>query len=148
MGGLSDPRLGTIDRNYKCQTCGEGQAECPGHYGHIDFARPVFHVGFLGKVKKLLECVCVHCGKLKADPVGSIRRLATNDRFQILFLRVCFRRHVQTTNVVSSVSGSIARRYPFVRQMRARTKMSWVMRSRRSATVVAVVCSLQSARKR
>ena len=69
VGGLSDPRLGTIDRNYKCQTCGEGQAECPGHFGHIDLARPVFHVGFLGRVKKLLECVCVHCGKLKADPV-------------------------------------------------------------------------------
>lgn len=70
VGGLSDPRLGTIDRNYKCQTCGEGMAECPGHFGHIDLARPVFHVGFLGKVKKLLECVCVHCGKLKADPVS------------------------------------------------------------------------------
>ncbi|WFD00426.1 DNA-directed RNA polymerase [Malassezia yamatoensis] len=70
VGGLSDPRLGTIDRNYKCQTCGEGQAECPGHFGHIDLARPVFHVGFLGKVKKVLECVCVHCGKLKSDPIS------------------------------------------------------------------------------
>ena len=49
-------------------------AECPGHFGHIDLARPVFHVGFLNKVKKLLECVCVHCGKLKADPVCGRRR--------------------------------------------------------------------------
>jgi DNA-directed RNA polymerase II subunit RPB1 len=23
-GGLADPRLGTVDRNFKCQTCGEG----------------------------------------------------------------------------------------------------------------------------
>ena len=45
MGGLADPRLGTIDRNYKCQTCGEGMAECPGHFGHIELARPVFHIG-------------------------------------------------------------------------------------------------------
>ena len=45
MGGLADPRLGTIDRNFKCQTCGEGMAECPGHFGHIELARPVFHIG-------------------------------------------------------------------------------------------------------
>lgn len=44
-GGLLDPRMGTIDRNYKCQTCGEGMAECPGHFGHIDLAKPVFHIG-------------------------------------------------------------------------------------------------------
>lgn len=44
-GGLMDPRLGTIDRNFKCQTCGEGMSECPGHFGHIELARPVFHIG-------------------------------------------------------------------------------------------------------
>ncbi|KAG8714811.1 DNA-directed RNA polymerase II subunit rpb1 [Ceratobasidium sp. 423] len=67
IGGLMDPRLGTVDRNFKCQTCGEGMAECPGHFGHIELARPVFHIGFLTKVKKILECICVNCGKLKAD---------------------------------------------------------------------------------
>ncbi len=40
-----DPRMGTIDRNFKCQTCGEGMSECPGHFGHIELARPVFHPG-------------------------------------------------------------------------------------------------------
>ena len=45
VGGLMDPRMGTIDRNFKCQTCGEGMSECPGHFGHIELARPVFHPG-------------------------------------------------------------------------------------------------------
>lgn len=67
MGGLMDPRMGTIDRNFKCQTCGEGMSECPGHFGHIELARPVFHPGFIVKVKKILESICVVCGKLKAD---------------------------------------------------------------------------------
>ncbi|KAI5120862.1 hypothetical protein M0805_008235 [Coniferiporia weirii] len=67
VGGLNDPRMGTTDRNFKCQTCGEGMAECPGHFGHIELARPVFHPGFLVKVKKILECICVNCGRLKAD---------------------------------------------------------------------------------
>ena len=40
-----DPRMGTIDRNFKCQTCGEGMSECSGHFGHIELARPVFHPG-------------------------------------------------------------------------------------------------------
>jgi len=72
IGGLMDPRLGTIDRNFKCQTCGEGMAECPGHFGHIELARPVFHPGFIIKVKKILECICVNCGRLKADTVSGV----------------------------------------------------------------------------
>jgi DNA-directed RNA polymerase II subunit RPB1 len=44
-------------------------AECPGHFGHIELARPVFHAGFMIKVKKILECVCFNCGKLKVDMV-------------------------------------------------------------------------------
>lgn len=62
-----------IDRNFKCQTCLEGMAECPGHFGHIELARPVFHAGFIVKVKKILECVCYSCGKLKIDDVSSSR---------------------------------------------------------------------------
>lgn len=67
MGGLSDPRLGSIDRNFRCQTCGEGMADCPGHFGHIELAKPVFHVGFVTRIKKILETICVHCGKVKSD---------------------------------------------------------------------------------
>ncbi|OLL22690.1 DNA-directed RNA polymerase II subunit rpb1 [Neolecta irregularis DAH-3] len=67
VGGLLDPRLGTIDRGYKCQTCGEGMSDCPGHFGHIELAKPVFHYGFLTKVIKILQSVCFNCGKLKAD---------------------------------------------------------------------------------
>ncbi|PWN27773.1 beta and beta-prime subunits of DNA dependent RNA-polymerase [Jaminaea rosea] len=83
--GLSDPRLGTVDRNFKCQTCGEGMAECPGHFAHVELARPVYHIGFINKVKKILESVCVHCGKLKADQYTNPRfaedlRLTRNNR--------------------------------------------------------------------
>ncbi|KAK4052414.1 DNA-directed RNA polymerase II core subunit rpo21 [Microbotryomycetes sp. JL201] len=67
-GGLSDPRMGTIDRNFKCGTCGEGMAECPGHFGHIELSKAVFHIGFINKVKKILESICVLCGKLKVSP--------------------------------------------------------------------------------
>lgn len=67
IGGLSDPRLGSIDRNFRCQTCGEGMADCPGHFGHIELAKPVFHIGYITRIKKVLETICVHCGKIKSD---------------------------------------------------------------------------------
>ncbi|KAK9370544.1 hypothetical protein V1509DRAFT_616123 [Lipomyces kononenkoae] len=67
VGGLNDARLGSIDRNFKCETCGEGMSECCGHFGHIELAKPVFHIGFIAKIKKICEAVCFHCGKLKLD---------------------------------------------------------------------------------
>jgi DNA-directed RNA polymerase II subunit RPB1 len=48
--GINDPRLGTIDRQYNCETCEEGPKECPGHFGHIELASPVFHIGMWTKV--------------------------------------------------------------------------------------------------
>jgi DNA-directed RNA polymerase II subunit RPB1 len=43
--GLNDPKLGTIDRMFTCATCKEDIQVCPGHFGHIELATPVFHVG-------------------------------------------------------------------------------------------------------
>lgn len=68
--GLNDPRLGSIDRQYKCGTCDQNMSECPGHFGHIELAKPVFHPGFIKKVKKLLEMVCHSCGKVLLDRVS------------------------------------------------------------------------------
>lgn len=69
--GPNDPHLGTIDRNFKCSTCEENMTECPGHFGVIKLATPVFHYGFMTKVKKILETVCHNCGKIKALEVSS-----------------------------------------------------------------------------
>jgi DNA-directed RNA polymerase II subunit RPB1 len=71
--GLNDPRLGSIDRQYKCATCDQGMSECPGHFGHIELAKPVFHPGFLKKTKKLLEIVCHNCGRILLDRVSQPR---------------------------------------------------------------------------
>ncbi|GJP85732.1 hypothetical protein CLOP_g15835 [Closterium sp. NIES-67] len=67
-GGLSDPRLGTIDRSVKCLTCQGGMAECPGHFGHLELVRPMFHIGFIKTVLTLLRSVCHNCSRILADP--------------------------------------------------------------------------------
>ncbi|KAG9136952.1 hypothetical protein Leryth_013806 [Lithospermum erythrorhizon] len=66
-GGLSDPRLGTIDRKLKCETCMANMAECPGHFGHLELAKPMFHIGFMKTVLTILRCVCFNCSKILAD---------------------------------------------------------------------------------
>ncbi|KAK6195965.1 hypothetical protein SNE40_001281 [Patella caerulea] len=65
--GLMDPRQGVIDRQSRCQTCAGNMTECPGHFGHIELAKPVYHVAFMTKIMKILRCVCFYCSKILAD---------------------------------------------------------------------------------
>jgi len=67
LNGLMDPRQGTIDRMTRCQTCAGNMTECPGHFGHIELSKPVFHVCFLTMSIKILRCVCFYCSKLLVD---------------------------------------------------------------------------------
>lgn len=67
--GLSDPRLGTIDRKMKCETCTANMAECPGHFGHLELAKPMFHIGFMKTVLSVMRCVCFNCSKILVDEV-------------------------------------------------------------------------------
>jgi DNA-directed RNA polymerase beta' subunit len=72
LGGLSDPRLGTMDRALKCTTDGNGVLDCPGYFGHIELAKPMFHVHFLKTVVKVLRCVSYHNSKLMILPVSAV----------------------------------------------------------------------------
>ena len=45
--GLFDIRMGTTDMNKICGTCGQDNVLCPGHFGHVELARPVFHYRFM-----------------------------------------------------------------------------------------------------
>ncbi len=64
-GGLMDGRLGTIEPGQRCKTCGNRVGECPGHFGHIELARPVIHVGYAKLIYKILRATCRQCSRLK-----------------------------------------------------------------------------------
>lgn len=66
--GLMDPRMGVIEPGLRCKTCGNKVDECPGHFGHIDMALPVIHVGFIKDIKMLLDSTCRSCGRLMLTP--------------------------------------------------------------------------------
>lgn len=54
LGGLLDPRMGTVDRNQRCLTCNESMNDCPGHFGHIEMVKPVFAIGMYLRVQAAL----------------------------------------------------------------------------------------------
>jgi DNA-directed RNA polymerase subunit A' len=60
--GLMDPRLGVIDPGLRCRSCGSKGGDCQGHFGHINLARPVIHVGFADTIHKVLRSTCKDCG--------------------------------------------------------------------------------------
>ncbi|KAK4532844.1 hypothetical protein CCYA_CCYA14G3701 [Cyanidiococcus yangmingshanensis] len=66
-GGVMDPRLGAIDRNFPCATCEGSSIDCPGHFGHIELVKPVFNILMIGTVLKTLRCVCFYCSRLLVD---------------------------------------------------------------------------------
>ena len=65
--GLFDLRLGSLEPDVECQTCGNTNILCQGHQGHILLAEPVFHPKHFETVKKLLKCVCYKCANLLAN---------------------------------------------------------------------------------
>src|SRR6056297_3021903 len=65
--GLMDPRLGVIDPGLECKTCGQHSGSCNGHFGHIELAAPVIHVGFTKLIRRLLRGTCRECSRLLLD---------------------------------------------------------------------------------
>jgi DNA-directed RNA polymerase II subunit RPB1 len=63
-GGVFDSRFGVIENGKICHTCKQTNLLCPGHFGHITLARPVYLYQFLDTVQKILQNVCLNCSNL------------------------------------------------------------------------------------
>lgn len=73
-----DPRQGCADRYHKCQTCAGSISQCPGHFGHIELSKPVFHIGYMPSIMKILRCFCLFCSQFKVDPSTPAFRAAVD----------------------------------------------------------------------
>jgi DNA-directed RNA polymerase subunit A' len=69
--GLMDLHLGVIEPNLRCRTCGGRVNDCPGHFGIIELAMPVIHVGYAKEIKRLLQGTCRACGRILPDAPSS-----------------------------------------------------------------------------
>ena len=79
--GLMDLNLGVIDPGLRCKTCDNRAGDCPGHFGHIELAKPVVHVGYTRLIRKLLRVTCKICSRLLLSPEEIKKILGPVDEF-------------------------------------------------------------------
>jgi DNA-directed RNA polymerase II subunit RPB1 len=59
--GVFDSRFGVIENGKVCPTCKHTNQFCPGHFGHITLARPVYLYQFFDWTEKLANLICFNC---------------------------------------------------------------------------------------
>ena len=69
--GVFDSRFGVIENGKVCPTCKQTNQFCPGHFGHIQLARPVYLYQFFDMIEKIANVVCLSCSKPLALPEQS-----------------------------------------------------------------------------
>jgi DNA-directed RNA polymerase II subunit RPB1 len=65
--GVFDSRFGVIENGKVCPTCKQTNQFCPGHFGHIQLARPVYLYQFFDTTEKLCNLICLACSKPLID---------------------------------------------------------------------------------
>jgi DNA-directed RNA polymerase II subunit RPB1 len=68
--GLTDLRMGPVDKGSACGTCGLDYDNCPGHFGEYILRYPVLNMLFKTCLIRWLKTICFQCGK----PVVRISR--------------------------------------------------------------------------
>jgi len=74
--GLRDPRFGIIGGG-KCPTCQKNRHSCPGHWGHLKLAVPLYHISWVPIVIQWLRSVCHKCGTLLWRTEGTLQKKAS-----------------------------------------------------------------------
>jgi DNA-directed RNA polymerase beta' subunit len=65
--GVFDSRFGVIENGKVCPTCKQTNQSCPGHFGHIQLARPVYLYQFFDTIEKVCNLICLNCSKPLTD---------------------------------------------------------------------------------
>lgn len=62
--GALDDRMGVATKDSLCGTCGMALKDCVGHFGSIQLALPVFHIGYFRMVIHILQAICKTCSRV------------------------------------------------------------------------------------
>lgn len=90
INGLFDPRMGVLDDGRTCPTDDNDNTMCPGYFGHINLALPVFYYHFIPYIIKILRCVCFRCSNIlidKSNPtiLNEIKKRTGKIRFKYVY---------------------------------------------------------------
>lgn len=73
VNGVLDLRLGISQKGQTCKTCNQGLNECVGHFGYLNLALPVFHVGHFRATITILQSICKSCARVMLkEPEGKM----------------------------------------------------------------------------
>jgi len=87
VGGVFDSRMGTLEPGLICPTDGLDYIQCPGYFGHLELAKPVFYVQYLSTVISIAKCICIRCSRLLIDKekYSSLLDLAPDKRWRQVY---------------------------------------------------------------
>ena len=76
-GGLYDLRMGPSDATSfaRCETCKQSYHRCPGHFGRLELAVPLYHPLFMQFTTQLLNLTCHNCFRFKSN-AETVRKYA------------------------------------------------------------------------
>ncbi|KAJ1564701.1 hypothetical protein HK096_006708, partial [Nowakowskiella sp. JEL0078] len=97
-GGVLDWKLGVSDKRTQCKTCGDTYEKCPGHFGVIRLALPVFHIGYFKLMLTTLQNICKTCCHILLDE--------TQKRSYIKRLRRPFLDDIQKKEILKSLNAA------------------------------------------
>ncbi|KAJ4971175.1 hypothetical protein NE237_004274 [Protea cynaroides] len=56
--------MGPASKSGTCATCHGSFATCPGHFGYLNLALPVYNVGYFSAILDILKCICKSCARV------------------------------------------------------------------------------------
>mmetsp|Transcript_26030 Transcript_26030/g.65700 ORF Transcript_26030/g.65700 Transcript_26030/m.65700 type:complete len:1466 (+) Transcript_26030:32-4429(+) len=93
IGGLMDTRLGAVDKDIYCTSDMNSFVNCPGYFGHLELAKPVFHESFMNLVLLILRCIDHSTSKLilnsKSQKVKNILKVRNPKQRLSILSKIC-----------------------------------------------------------
>lgn len=84
--GVLDNKLGTSQKDKKCDTCGKGLTDCVGHFGQVNLEMPVFHIGYFRAIHSILHAICKSCARVMLPPTERAHFIDLVQRPSLSFL--------------------------------------------------------------
>ena len=82
-----DERMGILENNKLCASCGQDCKDCPGHFGHIELNVLIMHPMYHRNIVNFLKCFCFKCYRflltddhLKTDGITKYQRETRFDK--------------------------------------------------------------------
>lgn len=78
--------MGTTTPGARCQTCGNYDFQCEGHFGRIELPRPIPHPMFIKTILDTLNSVCSGCGRLLLPEARRTEVLGISNHLRMTYI--------------------------------------------------------------